>query len=58
VKIDAGGKATISTGSSYGKYANCIWWLETDTGYQLSMNVTLDRDYNHGRCGDYILVSV
>lgn len=58
VKIDGGRSTAISTGSNYGKYSNCIWWLETDAGYQLTMNVTIERDYNYGRCGDYVMVGL
>ena len=47
----------IGTETSYGPYLNCIWWLETEVGYQLSINVTWVGDENYGRCGDFIIVS-
>ena len=56
-KIGAGGVGYIASPANYGAFAHCIWWLETDSRYQLSINITYVGDTNDGRCGDYIIVS-
>ncbi|XP_060574595.1 uncharacterized protein LOC132732219 isoform X2 [Ruditapes philippinarum] len=58
IKIGSGDTRTLSSGSPYGTYLHCLWWIETDTGSQLSLNITsYEGDYNYGRCGDYIIIS-
>ena len=57
-KIAGGGTGYIASPTNYGAYAYCMWWLETDMGYQLSINVTYVGDTNDGRCGDYVIVSM
>ncbi|XP_045197718.2 uncharacterized protein LOC123552265 isoform X2 [Mercenaria mercenaria] len=57
IKINSGGSASITSGSNYGPYVHCLWWIETDSGSQLSLNITsYEGDYNYGRCGDYIII--
>lgn len=57
VNVASGDTATITSGSNYGPYVHCLWWIETDTGSQISMNITsYEGDYNYGRCGDYIII--
>lgn len=55
-KIAGGGTGYIASPTNYGAYAYCMWWLETDLGYQLSINVTYVGDTNDGRCGDYVII--
>ena len=56
--MPGGESGYIATDPGYAPYTHCIWWLETDEGYRLSMTVTYEGDTNDGRCGDYIIVSV
>ena len=57
-KVGGGGVGYIASPTNYGAYTHCIWWLETDSGYQLSINITYVGDINYGRCGDFIIVSL
>lgn len=55
-KIPPGKTGYIASPRNYGPYVYCMWWLETELKYQLSINVTYEGDINDGRCGDYIII--
>lgn len=56
ISLGTGKKTTITTGSNYAPNLHCLWWIETSSGSQLSINLTYVGNYNVKRCGDYIVI--